>query len=246
MRNAFRVFFLQPTSLCWLLSLLFAVPALGSGMDSTITPGPRQQSVAQQRLPGQSAPKQAALQGIVNDSNGKPVIGATVFLRNLATDQKFEKVSGSQGVFRFIDVAPGAYELKIIAAGFQEFITAAVRLKPGDDLVREIVLVAMPSTAPASPQFPQLPAGTTNPQTGSQPAPPPTVPPNAVRNGNLEQSGQQPAPESLPLSPRLACARHSNSRAHRARKDDLPAGRRLAPLDTAHEAPPTSARCSGQ
>jgi Carboxypeptidase regulatory-like domain len=170
----------------------------GSGINATIAPSTLQQSAAQQRLPGQSAPKQAALQGIVNDSNGKPVIGATVFLRNLATDQKFEKVSGSQGVFRFIDVAPGAYELKIIAAGFQEFITAAVRLKPGDDLVREIVLVAMPSTAPASPQFPQLPAGTTNPQTGSQPAPPPTVPPNAVRNGNLEQSGQQPAPESLP------------------------------------------------
>ena len=170
----------------------------GSGINATIAPSTLQQSAAQQRLPGQSAPKQAALQGIVNDSNGKPVIGATVFLRNLATDQRFEKVSGSQGVFRFIDVAPGAYELKIIAAGFQEFITAAVQLKPGNDLVREIVLVAMPSTAPASPQFPQLPAGTTNPQTGSQPAPPPTVPPNAVQNGNLEQSGPQPAPESPP------------------------------------------------
>ena len=198
MRDASRMFFLQPVSLCWLLSLLCAAPMSGSGINATIAPSTLQQSAAQQRLPGQSAPKQAALQGIVNDSNGKPVIGATVFLRNLATDQRFEKVSGSQGVFRFIDVAPGAYELKIIAAGFQEFITAAVRLKPGDDLVREIVLVAMPSTAPASPQFPQLPAGTTNPQTGSQPAPPPTVPPNAVRNGNLEQSGQQPAPESLP------------------------------------------------
>ena len=170
----------------------------GSGINATIAPSTLQQSAAQQRLPGQSAPKQAALQGIVNDSNGKPVIGATVFLRNLATDQKFEKVSGSQGVFRFIDVAPGAYELKIIAAGFQEFITAAVQLKPGNDLVREIVLVAMPSTAPASPQFPQLPAGTTNPQTGSQPAPPPTVPPNAVHNDNLQQAGPQPAPESPP------------------------------------------------
>jgi hypothetical protein len=198
MRDASRMFFLQPVSLCWLLSLLCAAPASGAGINATIAAGTLQQSAAQQRLPGQSAPKQAALQGIVNDSNGKPVIGATVFLRNLATDQKFEKVSGSQGVFRFIDVAPGAYELKIIAAGFQEFITAAARLKPGDDLVREIVLVAMPSTAPASPQFPQLPAGTTNPQTGSQPAPPPTVPPNAVQNGNLEQSGPQPAPESPP------------------------------------------------
>jgi len=198
MRDASRMFFLQPVSLCWLVSLLCAAPTLGAGVNATIAPSALQQSAAQQRLPGQSAPKKAALQGIVRDSNGKPVIGATMILRNLATDQKFEKVSGSQGVFRFIDVAPGAYELKIIAAGFQEFMTAAVQLKPGDDLVREIVLVAMPSAAPASPQFPRLPAGTTNPQIGSQPAPPPTVPPNTMQNGNLEQTGQQPAPESLP------------------------------------------------
>jgi hypothetical protein len=198
MRDASRMFFLQPVSLCWLVSLLCAAPMLGAGVNATIAPSALQQSAAQQRLPGQSAPKKAALQGIVRDSNGKPVIGATMILRNLATDQKFEKVSGSQGVFRFIDVAPGAYELKIIAAGFQEFMTAAVQLKPGDDLVREVVLVAMPSAVPASPQFPRLPAGTTNPQIGSQPAPPPTVPPNTMQNGNLEQTGQQPAPESLP------------------------------------------------
>ena len=196
MRNASRVFFLQPTSLCWLLSLLFAAP--GSGMNSTITPGPRQQSVAQQRLPGQSAPKQAVLQGIVRDSNGKAVIGAIVTLQNAATDQKLEKVTDAQGVFRFIDVAPGDYELKILAAGFQEFSTASLQLKPGDDLVRQITLVALPSTAPASPQFPQLPVGTANPPASSQPAPSPTVPPNAVQNGNLQQGGQQPAPESLP------------------------------------------------
>ena len=167
-------------------------------MNSTITPSTRQQSVAQQRLPGQSAPKKVALQGIVRDSNGKAVIGAIVTLQNAATDQKLEKVTDAQGVFRFIDVAPGDYELRILAAGFQEFTVAALQLKPGDDLVRQITLVALPSTAPASPQFPQLPVGTANPPASSQPAPSPTVPPNAVQNGNLQQGGQQPAPESLP------------------------------------------------
>jgi Carboxypeptidase regulatory-like domain len=156
------------------------------------------QSVAQQRLPGQSAPQKAALQGVVRDSNGRPVIGASIILRNLVTDQKIEKVSGAQGVFRFIDVAPGDYELKIVAANFQEFTNPAVQLKPGDDLVREVTLIANPSTAPTQPQFPQLPAGTTNPSTGTQPEPSPTVPANAVQNGNLQQSGQPAAPESLP------------------------------------------------
>ena len=135
---------------------------------------------------------------MVRDSNRKPVIGASVILRNLATNQKIEKVSSAQGVFRFIDVAPGDYELKIAATGFQEFTNPALQLKPGDDLVRDVTLVASPSAAPPQPQFPQLPAGTTNPPTGTQPEPSPAVPPNALQNGNLQQSGQPPAPEPLP------------------------------------------------
>jgi hypothetical protein len=198
MRNPSRVLRSKSARLCWLVSLLCAAPVPGASINATIAPSTLQQSVSQQRLPGQSAPKKAALQGVVRDSNGRPIIGASVVLLNFATNQKFEVFSGSQGVFRFIDVAPGDYELKIAAAGFQEFTIAALQLKPGDDLVREIALVSMPSTAPALPQFPQLPAGTTNPPTGSQPAPPPSVPPNAVQNGNLQQTGQQPPPESLP------------------------------------------------
>jgi hypothetical protein len=174
--------------------LFCAAPAFASGARASL---PRQ-SVSQQRLPGQSAAKNAALQGVVRDANGKPVIGASVILRNLATDQKIEKISNAQGVFRFIDVAPGDYELKIAAAGFQEFNNLTVQLKSGDDLIREISLIALPFTAPTQPQFPQLPAGTTNPQTGTQPAPAPGVPPNAVQNGNLQQTAQQAAPESLP------------------------------------------------
>jgi Carboxypeptidase regulatory-like domain len=198
MRDASRVFLSPPASLCWFLSLLCAAPASGSGRNAAINPNARQQSAAQQRLPGQSAPKKATLQGVVRDANGKPAIGATVSLRNLATDQKFATASGSQGVFRFIDVAPGDYELKILAAGFQEFITTALQLKPGDDLVREVTLVVMPSSPPTSPQFPQLPAGTTNPPTGVPAAPASPAPAGAMQSGNLQQNGQQPAPESLP------------------------------------------------
>jgi hypothetical protein len=194
MRQASREFISKSACLCWLLSLLCTVTAVAS----SASPNLPQESVAQQRLPGQPAPKKAALQGVVRASSRNPVIGATVILRNLVTDQKLEQVSGSQGVFRFLDVAPGDYELKIVAVGFQEFTTPAVQLKPGDDLIREISLIAIPSTAPVQLQFPQLPAGTTNPPTGTQPPPSSTVSPNAVQNGNLQHTGQQPAPESLP------------------------------------------------
>jgi hypothetical protein len=198
MRDASRVCTSQSASMCWLLSLLCAAPSPVACLNAAISPSVHQQSVGQQRLPGQSAPKKATLQGVVRDANGKPVIGATVWLRDLASDQKLEKLSGSQGVFRFIDVPPGNYELKILAAGFQEFSTTALQLKPGDDLVHEIMLVAAPLAASASTQFPQLPAGNTNPPTGSHPAPSSAGSPNAVQNGNLEQTNQQSAPESLP------------------------------------------------
>jgi len=134
----------------------------------------------------------------VRDANGKLVIDATMILRNIATNQKLEQISNAQGVFRFIDAAPGDYELTVVAAGFQELTIPAVQLKPGDDLVREITLVAVASVAPQSPQFPQLPAGTTNPPSGSQPAPPSPAPPDAVQSGNLQQTNPQPSPESLP------------------------------------------------
>jgi hypothetical protein len=194
MRDPSRVLISNSACLCLLLSFFYAAPAFASGGSANLP----QQSVAQQRLPGQSAAKNAALQGVVRDANGKPVIGASVILRNLATDQKIEKVSDAQGVFRFIDVAPGDYKLKIAAASFQEFSNPTVQLKSGDDLVREVTLIALPSTAPTQPQIPQLPAGNTNPPSGTQPAPSSGLPPNAMQNGSLQQTGQQPAPESLP------------------------------------------------
>ena len=194
MRDTSRVLISKCACLWLLLSCFCAAPALASGASANRP----QQSVAQQRLPGQSAAKNAALQGVVRDANGTPLIGASVILRNLATDQKIEKLSNAQGVFRLIDVAPGDYELKIVAAGFQDFSYPALPVKPGDDLVREITLIALPSTAPTRPRFPQLPAGTTIPPIGSQPAPSSGAPPNAVQTGNIQQTGQQPSPESLP------------------------------------------------
>jgi Carboxypeptidase regulatory-like domain len=194
MRDASRVLISKSARLWLLLSLICAAPASGSGASANL----RQQSVSQQRLPSQSAPKKASLQGVVRDANGKPVIGASVIMRNLVTDQKIEKISNAQGVFRFLDVAPGDYELKIVAAGFQDFSNPTVQLKSSDDLVREITLIAVPSAAPTPPQFPQLPAVTANPPAGSEPAPSSRVPANAVQTGNLQQTGQQPAPEPLP------------------------------------------------
>ena len=114
---------------------------------------------AQQRLPGQAAPKNAALEGIVRQENGRPVIGARILLRNIATNQQSAKISDAQGVFRFLDLPPGAYEVTITAEGFEEFRNPAIQLKAGDDFVLEAALVSAPSTNSAPPSFPQIPGG---------------------------------------------------------------------------------------
>src|SRR5579862_2478363 len=124
---------------------------------------------AQQRVPGQAAPKNAALEGIVRQENGRPVIGARILLRSIATDQQSVKISDAQGVFRFLEVQPGAYDVTITAGGFEEFRKTAIQLEAGDDFVLEAALVSTPSTNSAPPPFPQIPGGVSNPPSRSAP-----------------------------------------------------------------------------
>jgi hypothetical protein len=212
MRAASRVFFAKPASLPWLLCWVCVGPLCASGALSRSAAGSplnhssrrpnrsglTQQSDAQQRLPGQTAPKRAVLQGLVRGANGRVIVGATVTLRNLTSGQSFEKISDAQGVFRFIDILPGNYDLRVAATGFKDFTNSDVQLKPGDALVCEITLIAIPPAAAAQRQFPQLPGCGTSQPRGSQPAPSANAPPSALQSGNLEPPGQTALPESLP------------------------------------------------
>jgi hypothetical protein len=211
MRAASRVFFTNPASLCWLLCWLCVGPLCASGAlarsaavsllnHSSRRPnrsGLTQQSDAQQRLPGQRAPNRAALQGLVRGANGRAIVGATVMLRNLTSGQSFEKLSDAQGVFRFVDILPGNYDVHVAATGFKDFTKSDVQLKSGDAPVCEVTLIAVPPATAAQRQFPELPAGGANQPKGSQP-PSANAPPSALETGNLEQPGQTVAPESLP------------------------------------------------
>jgi len=88
-----------------------------------------QQSSSQQRLPGQTAPKTAALQGIVRDREGKAIIAAHIILRNEGTQQVLERDSDAQGVFRIVGVPPGAYQLEVHATGYQDLASLEMQLK---------------------------------------------------------------------------------------------------------------------
>jgi len=181
-----RVRFLKRAVLCLLIGLCFlACPETVS---------------AQQRLPGQAAPKNAALQGVVRDENGRPVIGARILLQSVATNQQSAKISDAQGVFRFLDVAPGAYEVTITAEGFEEFRKTAIQLKAGDDCVLEAALVSAPSTTSSPPPFPQIPGGVSNPPSSSTPTPS-SAPPVVIQDGiKQEQQKTETPAEALPSS----------------------------------------------
>jgi hypothetical protein len=181
-----RVRFLKRAVLCLLIGLW----CLASPLKIT----------AQQRLPGQSAPKNAALEGIVRQENGRPVIGARILLRGIATNQQSVKISDAQGVFRFLEVPPGAYEVTITAEGFEQFRNPRIQLKAGDDFVLEAALVPAPSTNSAPQSFPQIPGGVSNPPSSSTETPSST-PPVMVQDGvKQEQQKTETPAEALPSS----------------------------------------------
>jgi hypothetical protein len=172
-----------------------AVLCLLSGFCCLVSPV---KIAAQQRLPGQAAPKNAALEGIVRQENGHPVIGARILLRNIATSHESIKISDAQGVFRVLDVPPGAYEVTITAEGFEQFRNPAIQLKAGDDFVLEAALVSAPSTNSAPPSFPQIPGAVSNPPSAS--APTPSTPPVVIQDGIKQEQQKTETPAGAPPS----------------------------------------------
>ncbi len=56
--------------------------------------------------------------GIVTDPSGAVVSGASLRLRNVATDEVKTTTSSPTGVYQFVSLAPGAYELSTTMSGF--------------------------------------------------------------------------------------------------------------------------------
>jgi Carboxypeptidase regulatory-like domain len=56
--------------------------------------------------------------GDVQDPSGAAIAGATVTLTNTSTQVVSKTTSNTQGGFRFVSLAPGAYQIEVTAAGF--------------------------------------------------------------------------------------------------------------------------------
>ncbi|HEY2461832.1 MAG TPA: carboxypeptidase-like regulatory domain-containing protein [Candidatus Acidoferrum sp.] len=124
-----------------------------------------------QRIPRQQALTTAALDGTVRQflsaNDSRPVPGAQLTLRNLQTNQSSQSLSNAEGVFRFLLLPPGRYELNISAENFRALSVLDVQLNADEILTLELTLSSISSAELATrlPRLPELGPPTTTPET---------------------------------------------------------------------------------
>jgi Carboxypeptidase regulatory-like domain len=81
----------------------------------------------------------SSIQGIVTDPTGAVVPNAKVQLRSLATEVVRSSTTGSDGIYHFVSLGPGRYEVKVTAVGFSA-VAVTVDLITGQTLNVPIAL----------------------------------------------------------------------------------------------------------
>lgn len=83
----------------------------------------------------------AAFQGVVTDSSGGVIFGATVTLTNKETGRVQQNVTGENGFYRFSGLAPGSYSVAAEQTGFKkqtiEDVNIAAEITQGVDITLE-------------------------------------------------------------------------------------------------------------
>ena len=70
----------------------------------------------------------SSLSGVVTDTAGGVVPGATVVVKNTATGVTFEATSGANGAFNVPALDPGVYSVTVSLAGFKTAVINDIRL----------------------------------------------------------------------------------------------------------------------
>jgi Carboxypeptidase regulatory-like domain len=135
------------------------------------------------------------IEGIVRSSDGRPVPGVTVTVSDSATNEICKKctlITNADGVFRFIDIPPGVYELRVTQKGFEAYSRHGVNLSPAEVVDFDIKLTPTSPPGPAPLQVvPQMPEV-------KQPGPPAEAPPQqaeAPYQGVVQLAEQPPPPQ---------------------------------------------------
>jgi len=76
--------------------------------------------------------------GIIKDSTGARLPGATVTIVNKDTNLTREVVTDTEGAYNLVNVLPGRYDLKIALPGFREAVRSNVPVTIGERGIEKI------------------------------------------------------------------------------------------------------------
>ncbi len=82
----------------------------------------------------------AQVSGLVTDSSGAVVPGASVKALNTATGVPYAAISDGAGTYVLLELLPGPYTLSVIAAGFGPVTRSGLTLRTGDHLTQNFQL----------------------------------------------------------------------------------------------------------
>jgi hypothetical protein len=81
-----------------------------------------------------------SIQGVVRDASQGAVAGAQVVIINLQTNQRFETVTGTDGVYHVLALPASIYKLTVTANGFKQFAENNIVVKVNDELHYDVTL----------------------------------------------------------------------------------------------------------
>ncbi len=83
---------------------------------------------------------EGSIEGTVTDTTGAVIVGVDVTARNVDTAAMFRSVTNHDGVFRFLVVPVGTYEITAVRAGFMKFVQERISVAVGAKITLPIEL----------------------------------------------------------------------------------------------------------
>ena len=82
----------------------------------------------------------ADLQGVVRDPKGAVVPGASVTVRNTATNSSRDAMTDDDGFYKIVNLSPGEYEVTVKAQGYKNAVVTSVKITVGQTANQDVPL----------------------------------------------------------------------------------------------------------